>query len=82
LELIALAKLLKRENDFASNHGTMPRKATESSRLKQSVWQSWVKRSLAKVSLFANQKCLLTNRCSRIANLGFYQKLVGPQSLG
>jgi hypothetical protein len=43
LRLATLAKLIKREADFARNHGTMPRKPVESLHLKPTVWRSWEK---------------------------------------
>jgi len=50
--LVALAKLSKSKVDFAYNHGTMPRKTGQSSRLKPVVWRSGLKNVVAEVIFY------------------------------
>jgi len=45
---MSLAKSLKSEVGFASNHGTMPNRHTGVFQFEASVWQGWVKSVLQK----------------------------------
>jgi hypothetical protein len=81
LGLVALAKLNKSEVDFASNHGTMPCKVVELSRLRLVVWQSRVKKCSAKVRGFANHPAKLTNRSSRMPTAAIFNYTLPAKAL-
>ena len=81
LGLVALAKLNKSGVDFASNHGTMPCKVVELSRLRLVVWQSRVKKCSAKVRGFANHPAKLTIRSSRMPTAAIFNHTLPAKAL-